>query len=387
MRLAVITTHPIQYQAPWFRELSQHPEVQLKVYFSSLPDASQQGQGFGVPFQWDIPLTSGYEWEVLEGSPVHSFGVSKYIRLFRHITSALKRDKPDCVLLTGWHTPYMWLALFASIWLRIPRMVRGESNALRPRAWWIRLGHRLLLGRFAACLAIGRSSREFYLQNGVGPDRIFLAPYFIDNDRFVAQSERFQEERNLIRTRWDIPAQSICFLYAGKLIPKKRIFDLLKALRIVCEGTKEIHLLVVGTGELYQAAKQYAQGHQLPVSFAGFLNQSEIAAAYVAGDCLVLPSDYGETWGLVVNEAMACGLPAIVSDRVGCGPDLVENEVTGYTYPFSNIAELADRMLRCVRDRTSLVTMGQQAQELVLRDYSLEKAVKGTLAALNSRMR
>jgi glycosyltransferase involved in cell wall biosynthesis len=131
-----------------------------------------------------------------------------------------------------------------------------------------------------------------------------------------------------------------------------------------------------------RGAKDLVAQKKLPVTFAGFLNQTEIVKAYLAADCLVLPSDYGETWGLVVNEAMACGLPAIVSDRVGCGPDLIIDGVTGYIFPFGDITALAGKLLECASpDKTKLIQMGVQAKALIA-NYSTENTVKGALEAV-----
>ena len=120
---------------------------------------------------------------------------------------------------------------------------------------------------------------------------------------------------------------------------------------------------------------------RVPVTFAGFLNQTEMPAAYAVTDCLVLPSDYGETWGLVVNEAMACGIPAVVSDRVGCGPDLVEHDVTGLVYPFGDVEALADALRTLAIRPAQLAEMGARARDRVT-DYSVERAVAGTLEAV-----
>ena len=120
----------------------------------------------------------------------------------------------------------------------------------------------------------------------------------------------------------------------------------------------------------------------MPVSIDGFLNQTEMPNAYAAADCLVLPSDFGETWGLVVNEAMVCGLPAIVSDRVGCGPDLVQDGVTGAIFPFGDVNELARRMIEMAADREKRESMGEQAV-IRVREYTVERAAEGTMAAFN----
>ena len=131
-------------------------------------------------------------------------------------------------------------------------------------------------------------------------------------------------------------------------------------------------------------AVTFAEQHSLPVTFAGFLNQTEIPAAYVASDCLVLASDYGETWGLVVNEAMACGRAAIVSDRAGCAADLVVEGKTGLTFPFGDVEALADRFVQAATNPTGLEEMGARARDRVSEHYSIRNAVQGTLSAVRS---
>jgi len=162
--------------------------------------------------------------------------------------------------------------------------------------------------------------------------------------------------------------------------------DLLEAIGYLAEdpSAPNVHLLVVGTGELEATARERVASAGLPVTFAGFLNQSAIPEAYVAADCLALPSDCGETWGLVVNEAMACGLPAVVSDRVGCGPDLVEPGVTGALFPCGDTTALAETLGRLCGDPAALMRMGEAARQRVVERYSIAAAVAGTLEAVHA---
>jgi glycosyltransferase involved in cell wall biosynthesis len=139
---------------------------------------------------------------------------------------------------------------------------------------------------------------------------------------------------------------------------------------------------MVGHGPLGDSLRASAQG--LPIHFTGFLNQSEITAAYAMADCLLLPSDHGETWGLVVNEAMACGLPALVSDQVGSAVNLVESGKTGDTFACGNIEELATLMNRYASDPDLLQRMGAEARRRVFTDYNFDRVVNGALAALES---
>jgi len=286
--------------------------------------------------------------------------------------------RPDVVLLTGWHAWPLLQLLAAARRLRVPAIVRGDSNALRHRPALVRWLHRRLMRRYDAFLSVGRSNRDFYLACGVDPLRIFDAPHCVDNARFETLARKFHAQREALRERWGIPAGVTCFCYAGKLEAKKRIFDLLAALERA-HAQAPMHLLVVGDGALLADARDFAAQRKLPVTFAGFLNQGEIPAAYAAADCLVLPSDARETWGLVVNEAMACGIAAIVSDRVGCAADLITPGATGEVFPLGDVGALASRLAAAAREPQRLREMGERARQRVCEGYSIERAVEGTV--------
>jgi glycosyltransferase involved in cell wall biosynthesis len=362
-RVALFATHPIQYHVPWFRALSARDDLSLKVFFGQVPDAKQQGVGFGVDFQWDIPLLDGYVSEVLNNvaSPP-SLGTFDGCDT-PHVAGRLREWEPDLAILTGWQSKMLVQAWWACVRLRVPRIVRGESNSMARRAPWKRAMHRAWLRGFDRFLAIGRANRDFYLGAGIAPSRIHPCPYFVDNRRFADAARLLREHRTGLRSRWSIPESATCFLFCGKLIPKKHPLDLLRALERAVAAGAPAHVLIAGDGELMSEGRALAATARLPVTFAGFMNQTEVVSAYVAADCLVLPSDAGETWGLVVNEAMACGIPAIVSDHVGCGPDLVEDGVTGLAFPLGDIAALAEHLTALARDASRLRAMGAKACE------------------------
>jgi glycosyltransferase involved in cell wall biosynthesis len=381
VKISIVATHPIQYHIPWFIELSNRPDLQVKVYFCYQPDDQQQGAGFDQPFKWDLPMYDGYEWQVLvnknRGSGITSF----FSTSVRNMVDVFRRDRPDVMVLTGWQALPLLQALWACIRLRIPRLVRGESSGLKPRGLLLRLAHRLLLSQFDAFLVIGKANHMFYSSYGIPDSKLFSCPYFVENKRLLKQAKDHRVERHMLRTRWQIPQCSVCYLYVGKLNHKKRVLDQLAALKIALSVNSNLHLLIVGTGELMERAKQFTEEHKLPVTFAGFLNQTEITAAYVAADCLIISSDYDETWGLAANEAMVCGLPAIVSGRAGCGMDLVRRGETGEIFPFGEIDALSGLMASMARDPGRLTKMGERARDLVLRDYSPETTVEGTVKA------
>jgi glycosyltransferase involved in cell wall biosynthesis len=382
-RVLLAATHPIQYQVPLFQALAREADIDFSVLYLQLPDAAQQGVGFGVAFTWDIPLLEGYRWQQVPGLLGRGGLRGFFATRIPHPVALLRSLRPDVLVLTGWQAWPLVQLLLAAWVLRLPVVMRGESNALRPRPWPARLLHRLLLGRCRAFLTIGQGNEAFYRGYGIQPERLFSAPYYVDNARFAAAAQALAPQREALRQRWQVPPGAVCLLYAGKLEPKKRILDLLAALRLAVQpGGPALHLLVVGTGELMEAAQAQVQAHQLPVSFAGFLNQTEMPAAYVAADCLVLPSDFGETWGLVVNEAMVCGKPALVSSRVGCGPDLVTPGQTGAVFPFGDVPALAAQITALAADPAALARLGEQARARVMQGYTVQRAVAGVLAAV-----
>jgi glycosyltransferase involved in cell wall biosynthesis len=369
--LAVLTTHPIQYQAPLWKELAARKNVPFKVfYMSDQGFEARFDPGFGKSLSWDIDLLGGYECEFLDtyrGPRLDSFWGLRLKRGFGH---ALRQMGADVLWIQGWQVAAYWQAVFAARRAGTEVWLRGETNA-RSNAGGIgrqfkRRLLRELLHRVDRLLYIGEANRQFYLNQGIGEERLAPAPYCVDNRRFAAAAAAARPECHRIREEWGIPTEAFCFLFAGKFIAKKRPIDLIEATRRLqhtLQG-KKIHLLWVGTGELGRELRQACHacfdaergergnapnGHNGPnASFVGFLNQSEISRAYVAADCLVLPSDANETWGLVVNEAMASGLPCIVSDACGCVEDLVEPIRPDLSYPVGDIIALERAMAAAI---------------------------------------
>ncbi|OQC41835.1 MAG: Alpha-D-kanosaminyltransferase [Acidobacteria bacterium ADurb.Bin051] len=379
MKLAVVTTHPIQYQVPWFRALAARSGLDLTVGFGCLPGPEEQGIGFGVPFAWDVPLLDGYRWEELRRWGRSQVGSFEGIRL-RGVAAWLHRQAPDALLVTGWNSLSLVQAALAARRSGIPVIARGDSQAGR-RPLLRRLLLRLLLRLYSAFLVVGASNRRFYEQLGVPAARLFPCPHFVDNDRFAAAAAALGPRRAELRARRGLAEGRTVFLFAGKLEPKKRPLDLVRAAaRARAEGA-DCQLLFAGDGELRAELEAATAALAVPATFAGFLNQSRIAEAYAAADCLVLPSDR-ETWGLVVNEAMVSGLPAVTSDQVGCAPDLIRAGETGWSFPCGDVVALASLLHRVAGDPGRSRAMGAAARELVRTQYGVDNAVEGTLAAL-----
>ena len=388
MQLGIVASHPIQYQATWFKALAQHPGLDLEVLFCHKATPSDQSRaGFGVEFDWDVPLLDGYSHTFLRNSAKRP-SVSSFPGLDTpEITAIVRGNRYDAVIVLGWGHKSFVQAIRACWRSNVPIIVRGDSHLRTERAPWKAalksMPYRWCIPKFDACLAVGTWSREYFLHYGARDERIFLVPHVIDEARFIGEAQRLAPQRAHLRRQWSLDGNSIVFLFAAKFIAKKRPMDFIRAVQAAASSGAHVTGLMVGDGPLRAGCEEYARHNAVAVRFAGFLNQTEIVQAYVAADALVVPSDGRETWGLVVNEAMACGRACLVSDRVGCGPDLVTAGETGDIFPVGDTNRLAQLLVHYTAHHGALQTMGTQARERV-KAYAPKAAVDGVLQAVSA---
>ena len=374
LRVGVLISHPIQYYTPIFRELAGLCD--LTVFFAHRQTAEQQAQaGFGVAFDWDIDLVSGYRSKFLEN-------VSRQPSTDRFsgcdtpgIAREIVEGSFDAFVVPGWGFRSYMQAVKACRRARVPVFVRGDSQLIGPRNVLLRIAKAIafsrLLRRFDGFLYVGQRSREYLLHYGAPANRLFFSPHCVDNASFGAASN---SARQLVG---GVPRMNKRLLFVGKLLERKRPFDVLRAAALLRERLP-VEVAFAGSGELEGELRDLARALGVPAVFHGFVNQSEMPAVYAAADVMVLPSDGLETWGLAVNEAMACGLPAVVSDAVGCGPDLVEQGVTGAVFPVGQIALLASAVETAIFLDLTVLRQHLAARMQV---YSPLGAAKGIMAA------
>jgi len=334
----VLATHPIQYQAPLYQELARRGAVDLDVaYLSSAGATPFRDPGFGVTLAWDIDLLGGYRSTALTRRPLA--GKAAWL-----VSASRWLRRQDVVVLHGHSNPEMLLAAAACRLLRVPYLLRGdsqaESSAAGPRRAVRHLVARTVVGNAAGALSIGERNAAFYRRYGRIPQ--YPAPYSVDTERFRLMADAARAERTERLASLGLDAGRPTVIFSGKLIEQKRPFDLARAIE---RSGGELNLLLLGDGPLRQALRAYER--RLPVRCLGFINQAELPSWYAAGDILALPSGR-EPWGLVVNEGMACGLIPVVSDAVGCGPDLVAG--IGEVFPAGDVSALAHALARVARD-------------------------------------
>jgi len=382
----MVNTHPIQYHAPWFRALASRPEIDFKVlYCHQATPQDQASAGFGVAFQWDVSLLDGYAYEFLPNAspkPAVDFWGLHNPDLPRRIAAG----EFDAVVVDGWHYRSAWQAMQACRRSETPVFARGDSHMHSPRHP-VKVGakwpfYRWFIPRLDACLPVGTWSREYFLHYGADPRRIFEVPHTIDSERISKQAADSMSQRDEIRRRWGFADEDVVVAFSGKLIPKKRPLDFIRAIRKARDSGARVAGLIVGDGPLRGECELEVRNSGAPVQFAGFLNQTQIIDAYVAADALALPSDGFETWGLVVNEAMVCGRACFLSDQVGSSPDLIDDGKTGAIFRCGDVEQFA-AVLKKYADRSTLNDMGESARQKI-RDYTPEAAAGRLIEAVLS---
>lgn len=384
IRLAAVYSHPTQYTAPLFRELAARREVDFRAYFLSRQglDVSFDPH-FGKSFRWDIPLLDGYDSVFLPNVGGEA-GVAGFWTLRNlSVIGELRRQRYDAVLVHGYEHLAKWFAFGAALSGRTPLILRGESTLISPRSAVKRVAKSLILGNlfrvFSAVTYIGEANRKYFESYGVPPEKLHFAPYSVDNGFFARESARLRPQRRELRAALGIMDDAPTVVSIAKLTSLKQPDLLLRAFAWVRARVK-CHLLFVGDGNLRPQIEEAIERDRIPdVHLAGFINQSRIPEMHACADILALPSQQ-EPWGLAVNEAMASGLPAIVSDRVGCGADLIVGGVTGFTVRHDSGTELAQRLETLVADDALRRRMGESAAERV-EGWSIARTADGILSA------
>lgn len=384
MRIAYALTHPIQYQAPLIRHLSAGGIDLEAIYATDITVSTYQDAGFGQQVTWDVPLLEGYPHRVLfPGEPLPA-GLGQYRRYRVAASTALAELKPDAVWVHGWGNAYPLAAMRAARMKGLPVLMRGETSLDCLHGGRLRRGvHAMVLSRLfrsvSQFLAIGTANRKFYRHHGVPEERIQLMPYAVDNAFFQQRCAGARPQREKFRTELGIEPGRPVVLFCAKLIEVKDPGSLIRAIGRL----KDINpvLLLAGEGnlrpELEKLAAEIAPGL---VKFLGFRNQTELPVLYDLCDLFVLPSIF-EPWGLVVNEVMNAGRPVIVSDKVGCGADLVRHGGNGDVFPAQDVDSLAATLRAWLTDARKRVLGGSKSLEIIS-GWGFEENLTGLTAAL-----
>jgi glycosyltransferase involved in cell wall biosynthesis len=386
-RIVILASHVIQYSSPLFKRMAQDPRLDLQIAYCTLQGAtSSVDPEFGVKVKWDTSVLDGYPWVHLPNrSPVP--GLGRFFGLFNPgMWGLIRKSHFDAAILPGYFYFTAWIAIAAAKWSGTPIIFLTDSHSLRSwnaqSPWKLRFKKWLVRHIFSLGNAIMVSSSggvEYMKSLGFSSERVFLVPTAVDNDWWAEQASKV--DRAAVRDIWKIPQDATAAVFCAKLQRWKGPMDLLEA--FAQANFPNSYLVYAGDGPEKGNLERRAAALGLAdrVKFLGFVNQSQLPSTYCASDFLVLPSLF-EPFGLVVNEAMLCGLPVVVSDRVGAKFDLVRPEENGYVFPAGNVEALAAILQQIMSDPGKRARMSIEARRR-MKTWSPSEYVDSIVRAVN----
>jgi glycosyltransferase involved in cell wall biosynthesis len=383
--IAIVVGHPTQHQAPLFSFLGKDPRFRLKVLYLTRHGIEPfHFKGLGGKVSYDIPLLEGYDYTFMKNHSPLAKTYGRWDNLALDIYKTVAEEKFDAVCVYGYYYISCWLAFHACWRNKTPVFLRGESEMILPRSAANKFINRQVLTRLFrrldGFLYIGEGNKEFYLDYGVPPEKLFFVPYCADNEFYRGEGARLSETRGELRQSLGFGEETTVFLFSSKHREAKRPLDAVKAFCEVPPGL-DVALVVLGDGPLRAEVEAYARAHGQgrKIHFLGFRPVSELPNYMAMADVLVLPSI--ENWGAVINEALASGLAILCSDQVVGWFDMVKPGVNGLVYRAGWTKSLAAHMTAMSSDRALITRM--KGESLKLSNYlSFETCADGVAAAL-----
>ena len=357
INLGILLRHPMWYQTPILRVLSNNPNICLTVLFEK-----------GIAKEEEIknnPYMNGYNYEFLDkkNNLINLFFscITTNIKLVKTI----KEKKLDVLWIHGWQNSTNLFIIFFSRILDIHILIRGDSNVLNKDSLLKRELKKLLLKPFfklvSGFIAIGRQNIIFYKSHHIPDNKIFFIPMSIDINYFLTKAKELIPKKNELKTLLGFTNETKIVLYCGRIVKEKNPVGLINAYKEISKNTNSA-LIFVGNGPLRNELE--ADYRNLNVQFVGYKNPEEHCSYYVIADIFVLPSTH-EPWGRVINEALCFSLPIIVSDRVGAGVDLVKQGINGYIYNLKDTKELTNYLSDLLSNENKRVQMGNQSLKII----------------------
>ncbi len=381
-KLIFINTHPIQYFAPLYKEITDEGSLELEVWYLSKHGLNAEiDEGFGVAVKWDMPILEGYKYRFFKNyfapDNVYGFWRSGNLSL---LWAIITLSAGTTVVFHGWNSALYIIAMMLG-------RITSKNVCLRAESPLVHETERRILNKILRVvflkyflfripqkfLYIGQQNHLFYQKYGVKAAKQYFAPYSVNNAYFTEKADELRPQKAKLKAQLNIAEIDTVLLFCGKLISKKRPMDLLLAYEKIQNRTN-IQLIFMGDGPLKPELEQYIKQSNISnVHITGFVNQSKISNYYALADVFVMCSEEGETWGLSANEAMNFGLAIIISDKTGNHSDLVQDN--GWVFKTGNVPELT----QCIETYIALSpaqksNMAQKSRNII-QNYSYQTII------------
>ncbi len=365
IRVLIVASHPVQYTVPLYRAYAEQERIDVTVAYCSLAGAERTfDPQFGMEIEWDVPLLEGYRWIELPNW-ARRFVPNRILGTVNpSVWGLIRRERFDVVLCFSYRSLTSWIALLAARSVGAAFLWSSEAHnwlSRAPRGWKEPVKRRLvpwIYRRADACIAVSSATVRFL--DTVGVHRVFLTPFAVDTRRF--SEEALETDRAAMRERYGIPSDVFLAILVGKLIPYKRPWDLLEAAALV----PGVHVAFAGEGELRGPLEGRARelGIEDRSHFLGFVNQAALPAVYAAADVMVVPSEW-ENYPLVVPEAVACGLPIILTDMCSAAGDVAVDGSNAFVVAVGDVSAIVGHLRALVTDPGLRAAMSADARDRI----------------------
>jgi glycosyltransferase involved in cell wall biosynthesis len=347
---------PTSYRAPLFDIIAARADIDLLIAYAAQTVAGRT---------WEVDIRHPHVF-------LSGFRLPGALKVLRHeypitpgIVGILERNRPDVVVVSGWST---FGAQAAIIWCRVrrvPYVLVVESHDYVPRRAWRRVVKNLVVPRIvrsaAGVLVTGSLVRASMIARGAGDKQIQIFANTIDVADFKSRADALAAKRSELRTFLGIRNHDVAVVCVARLVEDKALDTLIRA---AAAAGPPVVAVLVGEGAEQQRLEELASHLGVRVVFTGVVDWNRIIEIYVASDVFALVSRH-ETWGVVVNEAAACGLPLVLSDHVGAAHDLLEVGQNGLLVPPDDVSATARALRELAADETMRLRFGQRSRQIM----------------------
>jgi len=371
-KVAIVHNIISPYRIPLFERLSEHPSIDLFVYFCARTHKNRK---------WNIFKSDKYNYEILSGVTVDFVGVIYHINPV--IISKLMKEKYDAIIIGGSTYFTTQAAFITSKLLKTPIILWSEGiegaqsflgKAISPLTKYI-------VRNVDAIVVPGTMSHDFHIKQGAVQGKIFIAPNIVDNRMFIQKSSKFKEEKGRFKRELNIQNEKI-ILFVGQLIKRKGVEYLIRAYKRLKEEYADVCLVIIGDGVLKNELEEICIKEEIKdVHFTGWISEEQKIIYYTIAELFVLPT-LKDLCPLVINEAMCCGLPVISTKAAGCAVDMIMPEENGFIVDEANIDQLYSAMKKILLNEELATKMGEKSLKIIERKYNIDQAVKGSVSAI-----
>lgn len=374
MKIAFLVGHPTQFEGPFYQQFEKlFPGTLEVIYFNTAQpgQATDAELGFGV--NWGIDLTNGYSWQVLP----------QRARLSA-LKKILKEGNYDFVIVNGYNRKILIEALILCKLHKTPVALRLDTVLFQKEILVKRLYRYILINLcdslFDHFLVTGIKCRQYLTDWKVALNKTSVLSYVVDNNYFVKNAVLSAEERTLLRSKFNVTDKSKIVLCISKLVPRESPWDVIKAMEKF--SNRDIHLVIAGDGYERGEIEVYAKSIPgLKVTFLGHMPYVDLPKLYALAD-LFIHSVLDEPWGVSIQEAIACGLPVITSDRVGASYDLIKVGENGFIYPYGDY-DLLSKQIETILYKLSLKEI-KACNDAVLLKWNFNETAERLFKLANS---